>query len=351
MSPLEQRYRRVLRLLPTAYRLRWEEEMVEAFLTSVETYDPEGAEFLAEFGRPSLAEVASVVALSLRLRLGLAGTPTPRSSAWGGAWRIVALAWLLAGAALMTAPLLARLWAPRLLEWTNAPIDVVVVDESALTANLIWMYAPLLWAVAFFALLLGRLRVARVLAVLLVARDVVTVVGSFGADLLGDGGPFWVYDGPTVLFDLCLLPTLWAFSPGRAVVPRRAPWVLAFVAAVGAVSANHALILVVGLPWAVMDIVGLLTVGVVTAALVHLVRRRHDPAWSLGLAILAAIVLQQRLMTLHIVAANANAVGPGPRVAAAIEIAALVLAAVPLAVVSARALARMRSDQTPAAAA
>ena len=38
---LEQRYRRVLRLLPGYYREQWEEDMVGAFLDSWLTGDPE----------------------------------------------------------------------------------------------------------------------------------------------------------------------------------------------------------------------------------------------------------------------------------------------------------------------
>jgi hypothetical protein len=38
---LEQRYRRVLRLLPGYYRQRWEEDMVAAFLDSWTSGDPE----------------------------------------------------------------------------------------------------------------------------------------------------------------------------------------------------------------------------------------------------------------------------------------------------------------------
>jgi hypothetical protein len=351
MSPLEERYRRVLRMLPSSYRLRWEEEMVEAFLTSVETYDPERAEFLAEFGRPGLSEVASVAALSLRLRLGLAGTPTPRSSAWGGAWRFVALAWLLAAAAMVTASTASLLWTSRLMDAVAARVDAVVVDETVPTTDLLWQYAPLLWVVAFFALLLGRHRLARVVAVLLVARDVLTLVGSIGADLLGTGDPLWLYEVPIVLVYVCLLPALWAFPRGRPVVPRRTPWVLAFAGAVGVVSAHLALMVSAVLHWAVVDIVGLFTVGVVAAALVHLARRPRDPARSLGLAFLVGIVLVQRLATLAILAASGAGVGPTTRVVAAIEIAALMLVAVPLLAVSARALTRARPDHTPAATA
>ena len=68
-SMIEQRYRSLLRLLPASYRLAWEEDMVATFLASVHSDDPEEAELVAELGRPGLAEVASVLALAVRLRI------------------------------------------------------------------------------------------------------------------------------------------------------------------------------------------------------------------------------------------------------------------------------------------
>jgi hypothetical protein len=87
MSRLEQRYRLVLRvLLPAAYRKAWEEDMVATFLDSVDSDDAEAAEYVADYGRPSWSEVASVARLAARLRLGAAGAP-PRYVAWGQAVR------------------------------------------------------------------------------------------------------------------------------------------------------------------------------------------------------------------------------------------------------------------------
>jgi hypothetical protein len=67
---LEQRYRRVLRLLPGYYRERWEEDMVAAFLDSWLTGDPDTDECVLEFCKPAWQEVASVVLLAARLYLG-----------------------------------------------------------------------------------------------------------------------------------------------------------------------------------------------------------------------------------------------------------------------------------------
>jgi hypothetical protein len=63
---LEDRYRRVLRLLPGYYRDRWEEDMVAAFLDSWLTGDPERDECILEFCKPTWDEIASVAGLSRR---------------------------------------------------------------------------------------------------------------------------------------------------------------------------------------------------------------------------------------------------------------------------------------------
>ena len=49
--------------------------MVATFLESMASDDAEAAEYLADYGRPSWSEVASVAALAVRLRLGAADAP------------------------------------------------------------------------------------------------------------------------------------------------------------------------------------------------------------------------------------------------------------------------------------
>ena len=72
---LERKYRRALRLLPGYYRQRWEQDMVAAFMDSALTGDPDEDELIAEYGRPSWPELASVAGLAARLYLGGTGAP------------------------------------------------------------------------------------------------------------------------------------------------------------------------------------------------------------------------------------------------------------------------------------
>jgi len=96
---LEQRYRRVLRLLPGYYRDKWEQDMVTAFLDSWLTGDPHEDECIIGYCKPTWPEVASVAGLAARLYLGGAATPR-RYFAWGQAVRNAALAVLLMHAVL-----------------------------------------------------------------------------------------------------------------------------------------------------------------------------------------------------------------------------------------------------------
>jgi len=57
----------MLRILPADYRAAWQEDMVNSFLDSMHTDDPEQAEYLADYGRPSWSEASSVIALAVRL--------------------------------------------------------------------------------------------------------------------------------------------------------------------------------------------------------------------------------------------------------------------------------------------
>ncbi len=86
MSPLEERYRRLLRVLPEPARTRWADDMTDTFLAGTADPDPE----YAEFGSPSVTDRLDVWWLAVRLRLGGPGS-TLRAAAAGTTVRLVAL--------------------------------------------------------------------------------------------------------------------------------------------------------------------------------------------------------------------------------------------------------------------
>ncbi|MEU9170381.1 hypothetical protein AB0D34_21675 [Streptomyces sp. NPDC048420] len=158
---LETRYRAVLRLLPAYYRREHEEEMVETYLWDV---DPE----TQEQSRPTLGEVASIVALAVRSRLGAGGAPR-RYAVLGSAVRLFALfAVLLQATAAVVDRVLGLTWASTRggRQW-----DIFV---DGFTGHGVWdgvgataqWFLPLLWTVAYFALLRDRRCLAQASAVL-----------------------------------------------------------------------------------------------------------------------------------------------------------------------------------------
>jgi len=126
---LEQRYRRVLRLLPGYYRQRWEEDMVAAFLDSWHSGDPEDDEWAPEFCKPTWGEVASVAGLAARLHLGGAATPR-RYFAWGQAVRRAVLAVLLVHAVLGLEVLVRTAWSRRLFGLPAPPASLAVFSPG-----------------------------------------------------------------------------------------------------------------------------------------------------------------------------------------------------------------------------
>jgi hypothetical protein len=285
MSALEARYRNLLRVLPADYRVVWEDEMAATFLDSMATDDPERAGYLADFGRPSWSEVASVLALAVRLRL--AGR---RGAAWAEAVRLVALLSLLAHAALATVALGDLLWLAGKIPGLTPP------DGPWVAYALRWSPITLLAlssVPAYFALLYGYVRAARVLAVLGASSMVVTA----SKDLLA-GRPHQLSHWFAALLALAPLAGLWAFP---AKVERR-PWLVAFPVGV-AVALGWYLLGQWQPLWPLLDWPALCCATVVGGALAYLgavaLRRvRPSAAWLLGLGLLAGAVLVQRMLTL-----------------------------------------------------
>lgn len=296
MSRLEQRYRLLLRLLPAAYREMWQEEMVTTFLASMHTDDPEQADYLADYGRPSWPEVASVAALAVRLRvpgwrmrLGGTGAP-PRNVVWGDAVRLAALIGLLGSATSVTGSLTNLLWLTGRAPWLPAPIpeaDYVLHTPSFRAATI----ASLIWLPAYLALLFGQRRVCQLLAVL-------AIVTAGAALVLDHLQPLTISTIAYAMFDVALVLALLAFHRD-APPPRRRPWLLAL--AIG-------ITVQAGLPltqptdphtFPLLDWPAICCLALVIAATTHLAGwKRRTPSWSLALALLAAAILSLRTLTL-----------------------------------------------------
>ncbi len=289
MTRLEERYRRVLRLLPASYRLVREEEMVAAFLDSMATGDPEDADHLADYGRPSWSEVASVAALAVRLRFGH-GTGSPRAAAWNEAFRLAALMAMLYNAAFVGWSVVTAVWISDSLPAPPPALALGPAAEWPVTAAIL---GHPLWPAAYVALVLGRARIARQLALWVVALDAISATIEVARGM--SAGPTrWGH----LLFNLVLVLTLAAFGPHPGPRARR-PWLAALAVAI-----------VVGvlIPWlSVLNVTASLLldwpatacVTLVVAATVHLATRARRPAsWTLAFAVLALAVLGLRLITL-----------------------------------------------------
>ncbi|MER5520313.1 hypothetical protein [Streptomyces sp. NPDC002763] len=160
-SLLETRYRTVLRILPAYYRREREEEMVETYLCDIDRDTQDQS-------RPALGEVASIAALAVRSRLGAAGSPRSYE-VLGSAVRLFALSAVLVQAAAAVVDDTLDLTSsttrgPTQRHWFFAQFTDQGLLHGAVAAAQ-WTL-PLLWAVAYFALLHDRRRLARTGALL-----------------------------------------------------------------------------------------------------------------------------------------------------------------------------------------
>lgn len=309
MTPLEHRYRRVLRLLPAGHRAVWEEDMVDTFLLSrrPDVPDPEfDPEFDAEYGRPGWSEVASVAGLAVRLRLGGADAP-PRSFARGEVVRHVALAGLLTHAVASVVAVVSLLV-------TQARFPAYRVSDLDTAAVL----TGLLWTGCYLTLLAGHRRGAAWLG----AAALVPVVATAVADVAAGGVSVASAAGRLLT---AALPVLALAAFHRDAPPVRArPWLVALPVGVVLVAAAAFATQIPG-PVA-LDWPGLLCVAVVVAGVGYLATGRTGP-WTGALPILAVAVLAERVLTLvdyaRFTAADAR---PGLLIALGlVETAALVL--------------------------
>jgi hypothetical protein len=296
---LEQRYRRVLRLLPRYYRERWEEDMVAAFLDSWLTGDPETDECVLEFCKPAWQEVASVVLLAARLYLGGAAAPR-RYFAWGQAVRFTVLALVMVHAVrgLDGLRLVFLAKGLRAVGIIPAPPAAMAPMPGIAWPAGVWYLAGYAWVVIFVALVLGYYRAARLLALMAALLDLVWLAqGQLTGALLSPYGSwaFWV------LHDLVPVLAMAAFHRDAPPVARW-PWLLAL-------PANYVLVAVPELAaeatghqaW-VPDLPGLSCILVAVLCLAHaprsLSRRPRTGVWSLTLVLLAAVAALYRIVSL-----------------------------------------------------
>ena len=340
MSGIEERYRFVLRLLPASYRQRWEEDMVAAFLESVTPDDPEDAEYVRDFGRPSWSEIFSVVGLALRLRLGHPGAP-PRYLAWAQAVRLAALGWLFAYAVAGVTMLAFHLWLVGRVPGLAAPRGGEFLPAQADRWMIASVVIAMLWLPAYVALLVADLRVARSLVLLAAGAQAILLLAE-----VGRGAPV----GGTLLvllaLDALVALSMLAFHRGAPRVAAR-PWLVALPVGVAVCTGLLVLSIPTGAWWSEWP--GQCSGLVVGAALVHLLRPRfrRTPSWSLALTLLVGAVLALRGLTLLDYVGFGPAegyVGPG-----LIEMAALVAVGLPLAVLSIRALRRLPAEPSDVA--
>lgn len=322
MSLLEERYRRVLRLLPASYRAEREEEMVAAFLEAAgDTGDDDEA-----YG-PSRAEIASVVALAVKVRLGGHGASS-RAAAWGDSVRRAARLGLLIQAGVGCVALGA---AVRLHGLVGAPpvpgTGYEALVGSAGSAERVRSLMPsafaVLWIAAFVALLYGRTSSSRVLSVL---AALPTLLGP-AADIamLAAGSPLHAaqarqalpahsaYAALAAVTVIALLTAYHRDTPaGRR--PATPPVVLLTAgglaaAAAGVVTAEPEVSPLIR-PW--IDPGGVCCLVLLIAGLGHAAAHRpgrahRDLAWSPALAILLVPLFATRVATILAYAAQSDA--------------------------------------------
>jgi hypothetical protein len=286
---LEERYRRVLRLLPAYYRDKWEEDMVAAFLDGWMTGDPDEDSVTMEYDRPGRREVVSVAGLAARLYLGGVGTPR-RYFAWGQAVRNAVLGVMLAHAVWGLSQLVLLARSRHLIGWLPPPPGGFWPTMGYAVG-----YA---WIVVFVALLLVDYRTARVIAVVVIGADLATVVHAQLAGTQVSSFASWTF---WVVLDLAPVLAMAAFHRDAPPVARR-PWLLALPAWYLLVSLPLLAVELSGHAAWVPDSSGRCCILVSLLCLVHALRvrsgRAGDGVWSLTLVLLAAVTALYRISSL-----------------------------------------------------
>ena len=297
---LEQRYRRVLRLLPGYYRDKWEEDMVAAFLDSWMTGDPDEDSVTMEYDRPSRQEIASVIGLAARLYLGGAATPR-RYFAWGQAVRLAVLAVVLVHATQGLSLLTLLTWRRHLAGWFPALPTSLAGPVPSGAWPMVINAVDCVWIVIFVALVLGHHRMARVVAALAIAVDLVFLLQAQFAGLLVRPLGTW---SSWFLLDFVLVLAMAAFHRDAPPAARR-PWLLALPGYYLLVPVPVLVLQATGNQAWLPDsaglgclVVSLLCLAHAPRALARSAQAADSGVWSLALMLLAGVAGVWRIVSL-----------------------------------------------------
>jgi hypothetical protein len=284
---LEARYRRALRLLPSGYRAQRGEEMVSVLL--------DGA--MAGRRWPSVAELASLVALATRLRVGAPGG-TRRAAATGEVLRRTALAGLLAMGSWfgMGGVSTVVLFFSEHYYFARETVDSTWTWPFTLDA-----VQPLVYFGAFAALLTGARRLGRVLGVaqaIMVAAQIFTAANVVTSDRAA------IF---TVAAVIALAGGL-GFHPGAAPMPTPRRWLAVGAGVAGGLLSVSAAVNVFefhtpAVPSA-LTFISRLAVGPLVPAIAvvfGVLRARTSPIWPAALLFLGlpGLLLVPRAVSLY----------------------------------------------------
>jgi len=284
---LEARYRTVLRLLPAYYRREREEEMVETYLWDV---DPE----TQDQSRPTAGEVASIAALAVRTRLGGIGAPR-RYALFGSSVRQFALfAVLVQAASAVVDRALELTWArgngPAQWDLFLTRFNGRGPGNSVPVAVLEWTL-PLLWTVAYAALLQGRRRLAVTAAAVAALPELWVFLAPFVSDAYPPDLAYATTNGLLAWLTVLALGAAYHRDAPPAALPAGTPG-LVYLACCVVMGASQVVI-----PLAT-DSVWAPTTAVLLAGLLWPARRPRSPETAFALAALALLLLALRVTTL-----------------------------------------------------